>query len=168
MVRKSESEGEGVMTVGNCMKQRVVSVSASTTVQEAARVVVEKGVGTLPVIDEQGVLIGVTSISDVLKVFMPDFVALMDNIDFVHDFGVLENLQAKDMREAAWLTIQDIMQPPVAVEETCGLLRASATMAKHRMRDLPVVDKEGRLVGIASPVDIATALLAAWTSEATS
>ncbi len=153
------------MTVGNCMKRRVVSVSASTPVQEAARVVVEKRVGTLPVVDEHGVLIGVTSISDVLKVFMPDFVALMDNIDFVHDFGVLENLGSKDLLEAARLTIQDIMRPPVAVEETCGLLRASATMAKHRVRDLPVVDKEGRLVGIASPVDIVTSLLAEWTTE---
>jgi CBS-domain-containing membrane protein len=153
------------MTVGNCMKRRVVSVSASTTVQEAARVVVEKRVGTLPVIDEQGVLIGVASISDVLKVFMPDFVTLMDNIDFVHYFGALENLQSQGMREAARLTIRDIVRPPVAVEEACGLLRASATMAKHRIPDLPVVDKEGRLVGIASPVDIVAALLVEWTAE---
>ncbi len=92
---------------------------------------------------------------------MPDFVALMDNIDFVHDFGVLENLQSKDMPEVARLTVKDIMQPPVAVGEKCGLLRASATMAKHRVRDLPVIDNEGRIVGIASPVDIAAALFSA-------
>ena len=154
-----------MMTIANCMKRQVVSVSASTTVQEAAQVVAEKHVGTLPVVDEQGVLTGVTRISDILRVFMPDFVALMDNIDFVHDFGVLENLQSRDMLEASRLTVRDIMRPPVAVEETCGLLRASATMAKHRVRDLPVVDKEGRLAGIASPVDIAAALFAAWMTE---
>jgi CBS domain-containing protein len=113
-------------------------------------------------------LIGVTRISDVLKVFMPDFVALMDNIDFVHDFGVTEGIGTKNMQEATRLTVEDIMRPPVSVEESCGLLRASATMAKHRVRDLPVVDKEGRLVGIASPVDIVTALLVTWTAEGSS
>ncbi len=86
-------------------------------------------------------------------------------IDFVHDFGVLENLGSKDMGEAARLTIHNIMRPPVAVEEDCGLLRASATMAKHWVRDLPVVDKKGRLVGITSPVDIVTSFLAEWTAE---
>jgi CBS-domain-containing membrane protein len=158
----------GIMTIGNCMKRQVVSVSASATVREAAQVVVEKRIGTLPVVDEKGVLIGVARISDVLRFFMPDFVALMDNIDFVRDFGAMENLRSKDMLEATRLTVRDIMQPPVAVEETCGLLRASATLAKHRVRDLPVVDKEGRLVGIASPVDIVTALLATWTTEESS
>lgn len=153
-----------MVTIGDCMKRQVVAVPATATVREAARVVVEKRVGTLPVVDEQGVLIGVARVSDVLGVFMPDFVTLMDDIDFVHDFGAFKNLRPRDVPRAAQMTVGDIMGPAVAVEEECGLLRASATMVKHHMRDLPVVDKEGRLVGIASPVDIAVAFLAAWTA----
>jgi CBS domain-containing protein len=34
-------------------------------------------------------------------------------------------------------------------------------MEKHRMRDLPVV-KEGKLIGIASRVDIGRAFLSSW------
>ena len=78
-------------------------------------------VGTLPVVDEQGVLVGVVRLEDLLQVFMPDFVALLDNIDFVHDFGALETLRPQDVPEAAELTMRDLMQPPVAVEQTCGL-----------------------------------------------
>ena len=154
--------------IGNCMKREVVSVSAQSTVREAARVVVRRHVGTLPVVDEQGVLIGVVSIKELLKVFMPDFVTLLDSIDFVHDFGALEALQPKDVAEATHLTMRDLMQPPVSVEQTCGLLRAFAAMLKHDIRDLPVVDNGGRLVGIASRVDIAAAFLSAWTKEETS
>jgi len=58
--------------------------------------------------------------------------------------------------------MRDLMQPPVAVEETCGLLRAFATMTQHEIRDLPVVNRSGALVGIASRVDIAAAFLAPW------
>ena len=63
--------------------------------------------------------------------------------------------------------MRDLMQPPVAVDHTCGLLRAFATMLKHDIRDLIVVDEAGRLVGIASRVDIAAAFLAEWNRQAT-
>ena len=149
--------------IGACMKRQVVAVSPATTAQEAARIVVSHHVGTLPVVDELGVLVGVVRLEDLLQVFMPDFVALMDNIDFVHDFGALETLRPQDVLEAAQLTMRDLMQPPVAVERTCGLLRAFATMTKHEIRDLPVVNAAGALVGIASRVDIAAAFLASWT-----
>jgi CBS domain-containing protein len=150
------------------MKRQVVSVSPSTTVREASRLVVERHVGTLPVVDEQGTLVGVMRVQDLLDVFMPDFVRLLENIDFVHDFGVLETLLPKDVPQAANLTMRDLMQPPIAVEQTCGLLRAFCTMVKHEIRDLPVVNRVGALVGIASHVDIAIAFLAAFTREESS
>ncbi len=148
--------------VGECMKRDVIVVTASTTVQEAARVVVEKHVGTLPVVDEEGVLTGIVRLQDLLRVFMPDFVALLNNIDFVHDFGALEEVEAKGVPEAAHLTMSDLAVPPVAVEEDSGLMHALATIVKHQLQDLPIVDKAERLVGIASRVDIAVAFFAGW------
>jgi len=47
-------------------------------------------------------------------------------------------------------------------------MHSLATIVKHQLQDLPIVDKEGRLVGIASRVDIASAFFAAWTREETS
>ncbi|MFQ6015596.1 MAG: HPP family protein [Anaerolineae bacterium] len=150
------------MKISDCMKRKVISVLASTTVQEAARVVVEKHIGTLPVVDDEGVLIGVVRLADLLNVFMPDFTGLLNNIDFVNDFGVLEALQPQDVAKAERLTMRDLMGLPVAVEEDCGLLRAATTMSKHQVRDLPVVDEAGRLVGIASWVDVGTGFLSGW------
>ena len=151
--------------IGDCMKRHVVTVTASTTVQEAARVVVEEHVGTLPVVDEEGILTGVVRLDDLLRVFMPDFVALLNNIDFVHDFGALEEAQPEGLPEAAHLTMSDLAGPPVAMEEDSGMMHALATIVKHQLQDLPVVDKSGRLVGIASRVDIAAAFFAAWIRE---
>ena len=151
--------------IGTCMKRQVSTVTPSTTVYQAARLVVTQHVGTLPVVDEQGVLIGVVRLDDLLRVFLPDFVTLLEDIDFVHDFGALEALQPTDIPAAATLTMRDLMQPPCAVEQTCGLLRAYATMLKHDIRDLPVVNRAGGLVGLASRVDIAAAFLAPWTAQ---
>jgi len=147
------------------MKRHVVVVTASTTVQEAARLVVEEHIGTLPVIDEEGVLTGIVRLHDLLRVFMPDFVALLNNIDFVRDFGALEQAAPKGVPEAAHLTMSDLAVPPVAIEEDSGLMHALATIVKHQLQDLPIVDKAGRLVGIASRVDIAAAFFAARLEE---
>ena len=149
--------------IDECMKRRVISVSPMTTAQEAARLVVSHHIGTLPVVDESGVLVGVVRLDDLLALFMPDFVHLLEDIDFVHDFGALEALEPQEIAAAAGRTMRDLMRPPTAVEHTCGLLRAYATMVKHDIRDLPIVDEAGRLVGIASRVDIGAAYLTPWT-----
>jgi len=149
----------------DCMKRRVVTVGAATTVQEATRLVVDEHVGTLPVVDEKGLLTGVVRLQDLLGVFMPDFVPLLDNIDFVRDFGALEQVEPGVTPEVGSLTMGELAGPPVSVEEDSGLLHALATIVKRQLQDLPIVDRSGRLVGIASRVDIAAAFFADRTTK---
>jgi CBS-domain-containing membrane protein len=55
-----------------------------------------------------------------------------------------------------------LMRPATVVGEDSGLLRAYAIMQKHDLHDLPIVDQSGRIIGIASRVDIATQILSDW------
>jgi CBS domain-containing protein len=55
------------------------------------------------------------------------------------------------------------MKPPISVPEESGLLRAYALMLQHNLHDIPVISENGKLVGMASRVDIATAIISAWT-----
>lgn len=154
--------------IASCMKRHVVSVGLETTAAEAALLVMSHHIGTLPVVDEQGVLVGVVRVQDLLQVFMPDFVALLDDIDFIPSFGAVEVLQPQDLRGARTRTMRELMQEAVAVEQTSGLLRALAALSKHQLADLPVVNDAGALVGIASRVDIAADFLAHWLQTASS
>jgi CBS domain-containing protein len=54
------------------------------------------------------------------------------------------------------------MKPAVSVDEDCGLLRAYALMLQHNLHDMLVVSKEGKLIGVASRVDVGVAVLSAW------
>jgi CBS domain-containing protein len=145
------------------MKRKVIYGHPGMTVREAALLMAENNVGTLPVVDEASVLVGVTTMRAVIQIFLPDFVALLSNIKFVKDYGDLGTPSQDDIRRADSLTVADIMEEPVSVEIDCTLVRALSFMDKYRIPDLPVV-QQGKLVGIASRVDIGRAFLSTWLS----
>jgi CBS domain-containing protein len=148
------------MSIQDYMKTAVITITAQQTVREAAAVMVEKHIGSLPVVDNRGRLIGLLTINDLLGLFLPNFVLLLDEIDFVPDFGELETRPA-DAATAA-LSVQQVMREPVSVLRTSGLLRAFAELSRHNIPDLPIVDEADRLVGIVSRVDVGTAFLSSW------
>lgn len=147
--------------IRDCMKQNVFFVKPDTTVIEAAAVLVERRVGTLPVVDDAGILIGVTSIKDIIQIFLPDFVSLLSDIDFVRDYGALEYPSSERLEKAKDMLVTDIMEEPLGIEDDSSLIKALSVMQKHGVRDLPVL-KRGILVGIASRVDIGRAFLIDW------
>lgn len=144
-----------------CMKRKVIFVNPRMTVKDSALIMAENNVGTLPVVDETSQLVGVTTMRDVIQIFLPDFVPLLSNIKFIKDFGDLGTPSQDNMQRAESLLVADIMEEPVSVEDDCTLIRALSFMEKHRIRDIPVV-KNGKLVGIASRVDIGRAFLSNW------
>ena len=139
------------------MKREVVSVRVDQTLEDAIRLLVDKRVGMLPVVDEQDRLVGILGLREILRLSWPSFLDMVEDYDFVHDFGVLERGEISQEQRAR--PVKDLMQPPASVEVDCGLLRAEAVMRQHRLRDLPVVDEQNRLVGLASWVDVGVAFL---------
>ncbi len=151
------------MNIGQSMKHDVVSIPATATIREAAALFVEKHIGTLPVLDGDGRVVGILHIRDLLELVMPSFIRLVEDFDFVRgDFTVFETLLPPP--EVDIQPVSSVMAPPVSVKASSGLLRAFAIMNSHHLYDIPVVDDDDRLVGLASRVDIGTALLAGWRS----
>jgi CBS domain-containing protein len=154
---------ETIMKIKDFMKKNVVSIPVTTTIGEAAKVIVKKHVGLLPVINELGKPVGVVRLSDLLELEMPDFVHLVADFDFVHDFGAVETTRPEAKILAQPVTT--IMEPVLTIEADSGLLRAYAIMLQNEIFDLPVTGENGELVGIVSRVDIGTAILSLWSTE---
>ncbi len=151
------------MTIGSVMKERVVSVSADQTLESAMRLLVDERVGLLPVVDAQHRLLGVLGLEQVLELALPAFVGMLEDYDFVADFGAVE--LARIDPAVRRRPVRNLMREAISVQADCGLLRAHAVMRQHGLRDLPVIDREGRLVGIASWVDVGTAFLRSSLAE---
>ncbi|MCX4418724.1 CBS domain-containing protein [Streptomyces mirabilis] len=70
LLRPAEVAKAGALTAGELMSSPAITVQANATLAEAARIMAHEKVKRLPVVDEAGLLQGVISRTDLLKVFL--------------------------------------------------------------------------------------------------
>ncbi len=129
------------MRVVDLMASDVISVHRETTLRDAARLMVEKGISGLPVTDEDGTLVGVVSEGDFLRkeVDRGDLLgrgllgALFDNRDSLAEAENVGEVMAENL---------------FTVSPDASLVEAARTMTTHAVKRLPVVAREGKLVGV--------------------
>ena len=148
------------MKISECMKRNVVSIPETSSVREVVAVFVKEQVSLLAIVDANKKLVGVAGLRDLLSLVLPDFVNFVADVDFVHDFGAVENMRPKAKVLDQSITL--LMKPAITVLEDSGLLRTYALMLQHQLHDIPVVSKDGQLAGMASRVDIGTAIVSTW------
>ena len=145
------------------MAKAVITAKETTNIEEAVLLLINNQISSMPIVDNEGFIIGIISISDIINVFLPDFVSLVD-IDFVKDYGTLE-ISPEDVKKIASTTVSKIMTKEVyTVDWECSLVRALSLLKKHNIRALPVL-KDNKLVGIVSKVDICKRFLEVWTGK---
>lgn len=151
------------MNVSDCMRREVFTVKTGTSLFEAMRLMGTQMIGTVPVIDDNRHLVGVLLLADVLTQFMPRFVQVLDSTDFVHDFGRFE--MGPPSSALLGRSLADLMRPPFSLAEDSGLMQAMVYMHNHRVNDVPVVDRDKRLVGIVSRMRVGSVFLMDWLNK---
>jgi CBS domain-containing protein len=148
------------MEISKYMKRSVVSIPETSTIREAALIFVKYHIGLLPVVASDHKLVGVVGLRDLLSLELPDFISFVADVDFVHDFGAVET--TRPSAEMLDQSIRTLMKAAITVPEDSGLLRAYALMLQHKLHDMPVISWDGKLLGVASRVDIGVAILSSW------
>ena len=118
--------------ISELMTQRPRAVTARTTVREAARLMDEEDVGSLPVVDEGERLIGIVTDRDVAVRVVAR--GLDSDTTVVGDVAT---------RDVAALTPEHDLDDALRV------------MAKEQVRRLPIVVRENQLVGMLAQADVA-------------
>jgi len=136
------------MRVIDVMCRDVVSVSPQTPLKEVARLLVECGISGVPVVGEDGRVLGVVSQGDI--VFKERGVAEPEGHAYDWLFGGDAQRAAKrEARTAA----EAMTSPALTIEPGRPVAEAARTMVERAVNRLPVVT-EGRLVGIVTRADL--------------
>ena len=146
------------MKVREVMMATVVSVAPDTTVQEIARLLLEKRISAVPVLDEEGRLVGIVSEGDLMR--RPEIGTKQPSSWWLRHFGDVATL-ATDYAKAYGLKARDVMTHEVVqVTEDASLADAATLLETHRIKRVPVV-RGGRVVGIVSRANLVRAMASA-------
>jgi CBS domain-containing protein len=144
------------------------SLSPGMTLKEAVNLlrVARKGeerVGLkgLPVLDKGGKLVGMLSMTDVLKAVHPSYLSLMNLSNFTWE-GMVESL-AKNVADKK---VEEVMSKGViTVNEGDPLMECVDLMIKNNIKRMPVLDSSGKVAGMIYERDIFFAIVKAMLED---
>ena len=144
--------------VRDVMTTQVASVNGSTPFRDIAQVLITHNVSAAPVVDGEGHVIGVVSEADLLRKEELREQYYREGYKLPLSARLRERLgrPGGDVEEKARaLTAAQLMTaPPITITPYKSVVSAARLMSKHGVKRLPVVDDEGRLVGIVSRHDL--------------
>ncbi len=135
------------VAIAAVMSRDVTCVTADVSVEAVTTLFLDRGFGAAPVVDAEGSPIGMISktdlvrrqfeVGDTVEVGPPD-----DTADGMH------------LADVGRVVVGDVMMPlAFTLAEDQPLSNAAAVMATEGIHHLPIVDGDGRVVGILSSLD---------------
>ncbi len=144
-VRHARRRHATMISVGSVMTHNVFYVTAFTDLRKAAGLLTVNHISGMPVVDDENRVIGVISEADISSAL-----GGTKKVSFARQ--ILSRLRPAQQAEAL---VKDVMSsPPITTEADADVKEVAAVLDMRRIKRLPVVDNQGKLVGIVSRGDI--------------
>jgi CBS domain-containing protein len=148
-------------TVADIMERDVVTVSADDDVESLLRLLRKHELPGVPVVDDSRRVIGIVTEADLVireedaDLHLPHHIDLLGGVVYL---GRLKPYEDR-LRRAFAATVADMMTPdPVTIGPDEPIRQAARVIAERRHNRLPVVDGDGRLLGVVTRLDVLEAL----------
>lgn len=148
-------------TVAEVMSHDPIVVRPETPLNEAIQILAEKRISGLPVVNDAGKLVGIISEADLMwqetGVTPPAYIMILDSVIYLQNPAQYE----RDLHKALGQTVGEVMSSdPVTVSPDKSLKEAAKLMHDREVRRLPVIDTEGKIIGILTRGDVVRAMAA--------
>ncbi len=148
-------------TVADVMTPDPITVKPQTSLGEAIKILAEKRISGLLVVDEEEKILGILSETDLMwqesGIDPPPYITFLDSIIYLKN----PTRYDKDIHKALGQTAGEVMsEKPLTIEATQPLREAAKLMHNEEVRRLPVVNDAGKLVGIITQGDIIRSMAA--------
>lgn len=146
-------------TAQDIMTTEVITISPEADITEAVKILLDKGVNGLPVVDESGHLVGILCQSDLVRMQkslpIPSLFTLLDGFVPLSSSALLE----AEVKRIAASKVSDAMStkvvtigPDITIDEIAAL------MVDKKFHTLPVTDN-GKLLGVVGKKDVIKTLI---------
>ncbi len=141
------------------MTKEVITVSPDTEIANAAKILLEKRINGLPVVDAFGRLVGILCQSDL--VVQQKSIPIPSVFTLLESFIPLTSMKRidKEVEKIAALTVKQAMTPnPVTIGPDTDIEEVARLMVDKKYHTLPVVEGD-KVVGIVGKEDVLKTLL---------
>ena len=139
------------MELKELMTKNVITVLQSMNVRDAAEMLFNMGISGLPVVDDQKNLVGMITEKDIIRMALPKYVEKLGSLAYTFDMVPF----AKTLAKADKVLVKEIMRKDVITATVnTSVPEVARIMIVKRIRRIPILDQEGRLVGIIARHDI--------------
>lgn len=146
--------------IRDVMTTDVLSFRPEDDVGQAMQQLLDRDVDGAPVVDADSKVVGVITTGDLIvqesRLHFPTAIAILGAPLQIQPPGFED-----DLNKALGSKVSDVMSSPAITIPVSGTVEDAATlMHDERIARLPVVDEDGRLVGIMSRVDVLRGIIA--------
>jgi CBS domain-containing protein len=142
------------MRIQDVMSTNVLTVRSTTPLKEAAFILAEHHISGLPVVDADGHVVGVLSEGDILfkESGVPEKPSLFERLLAAPATGLELKLAARTAGES-------MSAPALTIGPKRSVSEAANLMIDNGVNRLPVVDDDGKLLGIVTRADLVRAFV---------
>jgi CBS domain-containing protein len=145
------------MRVEDVMVREVKSILADIPISQAMEALFKNKISGLPVIDKDKKLVGMFTEKEILKYILPGYLQQVGSFVYQENPKAIGNKVKELLKEKK---VSDIMRKqPATVGPQASLSEVARKMLTEKIRRLPVVDKEGKVIGIIAREDVVKAFM---------
>lgn len=144
------------MKVRDIMTKDLTAVEKDIPVRELIFILNNAEMPNVPVVDEDGRLTGFISEKDLIRAALPGYFEMLHSTSFIPDMNQL----SRKLSQIADEPIEKFIRTTVmSVTEDDDDLQAADLIIRKGVKNVPVVDEDGRLVGRVRRIDLLRHLL---------
>jgi CBS-domain-containing membrane protein len=157
--KNDHQESRSMLKAKDIMTTDLITVSPDTEITQATKILLDKRVNGLPVLDSEGRLVGLICQSDLVmqqkKIALPSLFNLLDGLI---PLRAPKNFEQEIRKITATTVGQAMVTNPVTVTPETELTEIATLMVEKKYHTLPVLDG-GKLVGVIGKEDVLRTIL---------
>jgi len=143
------------MKAMDVMVRDVITVRPDTSVAEAARLLVENDISALPIIDDEGCMVGIISEADLMR---REEIGTENRRPWWLESMTPATTLANEFAKSHGKCVADLMSRHiVSASEDTPLGEIAALLERHQIKRVPIT-KDGKVIGVVSRANIVQAL----------
>ncbi|WP_291327611.1 CBS domain-containing protein [Desulfovibrio sp. UCD-KL4C] len=148
-----------MLTAKDIMTSGALTLSPDSEVSVAAKLLLEKHLNGVPVVDSEGTLVGVICQSDLVaqqkSISVPSFFTILDGFISLSSSDDFE----KEITKISATKVEQAMTPnPVTITSETSIEKIADLMVEKKLYTLPVVEN-GKLIGVIGKEDVLKVLI---------